>query len=1269
MASTTLAPETAVPNGGTNMVSSGKEAAGRAAAAALSVSTPEKAMSEELKDIFNKLIDEHGHLDMRNVTTLIWVNRKRFDIVETIVELLIENSNERRVFNGIEFYLPQLAHMIIHLDVHLPSSALEQFALVVCQQSLHVALQLNWILVAALEDYHAEMPDGSKNKKANTIYFNRCAKLLQNVERIIALGAPSATELEELYKTGQLSRHEVQSRTIADRRRQAEKVISSPKKGIIQNNNTDEEEHRIKGWLWHKRWHKRDFPHRSKWIRRWFEVEDRVLYCYDAQEQDGSKVKRAAVLYQASVKDIDYKDGKYDHYFEVHSPMGSMRLRAEDAAAKKAWMSSLEKQAQAMPAVAHLYAHDGPTAGGVTTNRGLDAASGAATGNNPSNSAPGVGTLGHRRPGSITEVDENTDDTSDGDDAEGGGEGAQGEGEGSTARAAAEEKGEDGGGGGGGDLGKAAEAAAGKLLAGAAKERENVMSMSTVVLQEAKRNKRFRFFSEERQFVSDLTDVCEALRFVEPRSERGPKLEELLMKVKIPECGYLPLCRSTQPFQRVIKITPNEAKAFNTKERVPSLVTFETEQTWAPGTRSASSPPLDVASYLHFVYGFHAPMHQDQLRYASIALRGGEDSIMEPDLLAVSEASHGGDETPQATPGRRHSRSGSFRFRAGSNIKMPPVHLPGHFSTVWREKPAVSEKRDRDAKGDTWKGGKSPFRHNLSSFGSALHARASSIRHVKLPGVRQSINKKGGTAQTPGSMLSVSSAGGDKEGELVAGGVTVGTAELAVPLPDGGSAKSKNVAWEDAEKEEEEAPEKDERGSSSTGVGTGDVTDGRLVSPSIASAPVHLQAAYAGEGKEQEQEQEEGEREEEPSAPIAIKVTKVNGEAAGRGLEKANGGSGVSDKAHQAEHSAATTTGRPGEAVPVDDAGLDRALLEPSVRSRDGSGISLPPELELEDISIALTDDKGRSVDAQEDEEEETVRTPCKAYGESMAAKTRRIRKQSLEGGRAGWKLQRLIMKSNDDVRQEVFIMQLIIFYKEVFEREGLDLWLKPYSILSTAKTTGLIEVLNQATSLDGLKKSEGYPGSLVEHFYAVYGPKDSDEFKAAQRRFACSLAGYSVVSYLLRIKDRHNGNVMLDSDGHIVHIDFGFVLGSAPGNKFSMERAAFKFTAEYLEVLGGKDSPMYEEFVEMFCKGLAAARKYATVTVTMIEIMMFQSEFPCFEYMGDAALTGFKKRLMLGAKDSDVTKRARRMVNKASSHWGTRFYDKFQLWSNGILP
>ena len=40
-----------------------------------------------------------------------------------------------------------------------------------------------------------------------------------------------------------------------------------------------------------------------------------------------------------------------------------------------------------------------------------------------------------------------------------------------------------------------------------------------------------------------------------------------------------------------------------------------------------------------------------------------------------------------------------------------------------------------------------------------------------------------------------------------------------------------------------------------------------------------------------------------------------------------------------------------------------------------------------------------------------------------------------------------------------------------------------------------------------------------------------------------------------------------MDTKGRLIHIDFGFVFGIAPGKKFSMETAPFKLTAEKVDV------------------------------------------------------------------------------------------------------
>ena len=83
-----------------------------------------------------------------------------------------------------------------------------------------------------------------------------------------------------------------------------------------------------------------------------------------------------------------------------------------------------------------------------------------------------------------------------------------------------------------------------------------------------------------------------------------------------------------------------------------------------------------------------------------------------------------------------------------------------------------------------------------------------------------------------------------------------------------------------------------------------------------------------------------------------------------------------------------------------------------------------------------------------------------------------------------------------------------------------------------------------------------------------IFRSKFGNNFEEAQKNFAESLAGYSFISYILQIKDRHNENILIDGEGHIVHIDFGWVFNKSPSK--ILENSPFKFTKDYLDILGG---------------------------------------------------------------------------------------------------
>merc|ERR1712150_330996 len=117
------------------------------------------------------------------------------------------------------------------------------------------------------------------------------------------------------------------------------------------------------------------------------------------------------------------------------------------------------------------------------------------------------------------------------------------------------------------------------------------------------------------------------------------------------------------------------------------------------------------------------------------------------------------------------------------------------------------------------------------------------------------------------------------------------------------------------------------------------------------------------------------------------------------------------------------------------------------------------------------------------------------------------------------------------------------------------------------------------------------------------------------------------------------------------------------------MERAPFKLTQEYLDVMDGLKSDCFTEFKRLFVAGFEAARTNSQIALGLVEIMMYKSKYPCFSgsrYGGDAAIVGFESRLMLRTDKKDIPRKAPNLIQKSINSTGTSFYDNFQYMTNG---
>ncbi len=151
----------------------------------------------------------------------------------------------------------------------------------------------------------------------------------------------------------------------------------------------------------------------------------------------------------------------------------------------------------------------------------------------------------------------------------------------------------------------------------------------------------------------------------------------------------------------------------------------------------------------------------------------------------------------------------------------------------------------------------------------------------------------------------------------------------------------------------------------------------------------------------------------------------------------------------------------------------------------------------------------------------------------------------------------------------------------------------------------------------------------------------------------------------------------MLDREGHIVHIDFDFLISNSPGGNLLWEKVPFKLTREFVDIMGGEKSKCFRSYRETMIQGFMALQQEYRRIMVLVEMMLsVNRNLPCF--VGGPTIIG-KLRERLFPK-VEGTEEEDHMLNSGEAasfidqlilcsygSFRTRAYDCLQYCTQGI--
>lgn len=145
------------------------------------------------------------------------------------------------------------------------------------------------------------------------------------------------------------------------------------------------------------------------------------------------------------------------------------------------------------------------------------------------------------------------------------------------------------------------------------------------------------------------------------------------------------------------------------------------------------------------------------------------------------------------------------------------------------------------------------------------------------------------------------------------------------------------------------------------------------------------------------------------------------------------------------------------------------------------------------------------------------------------------------------------------------------------------------------------------------------------------------------------SCAGYSVITYILGVGDRHLDNLLLHQSGHFFHCDYSFILGNDPKKYLPM-----RITEDMVQGMGGRDGDLFADMFLSLCgAAFLALRRPENVRVLLSMVrLMAPSAIPdvSIHQNVEAVLQGMMDRLQLSLSDADAISYMEQLVEDSIS-------------------